>query len=81
MLNPWIKAGWPVKRFDTRWITPGVSILLSSVCNAQQQAEYLRLALEILHYIQKPVIHIGLFNEADLDLVKIAQSVLSMNVS
>lgn len=40
--------------------------------------EYLRLALEILHYIQKPVVHVGLFNEADLDLIEIAQGILSI---
>lgn len=62
-------------------MTPGVSILLSLVYNAQQRAEILRLALEVLHYIQKPVVHVGLFNKADLDLIKIAQSILSMNVS
>ena len=44
------------------------------------RAKFLRLALEILHYIQKPVVHIGLFNEADLYLVKVAQSVLSITL-
>lgn len=62
-------------------MTPGVSILHSSVYNAQQRAEILRLALEILHYIQKSVVHVGLFNKADLDLIKIAQSILPMAIS
>lgn len=52
-------------------------MLLSSVYSAQKREEHLRLALEILHYIQKPVVHIGLFNKANLDLVEIAQGVLS----
>jgi hypothetical protein len=28
VLKPAIRVGWPWKRRDTRWITPGVSILV-----------------------------------------------------
>lgn len=35
-----------------------------------------RLALEVLHYIKEPVIHIGLLRELDFDLIKVAESIL-----
>jgi hypothetical protein len=37
---------------------------------------YSRLTLEVLHYIKEPIIDIGLFNEADLDLVEVTERVL-----
>jgi hypothetical protein len=37
---------------------------------------YSRLTLEVLHYIEKPIVDIGLLNEADLDLVEITERVL-----
>jgi hypothetical protein len=37
---------------------------------------YLRLALEVLHYIQEPVINIRLIVELDLNLVQVCEGIL-----
>lgn len=76
-MNPWIKAGWPLKSVETRWITPGVSILQESGnIRTDRWGEYSRLALEVLHYVEESVIHIGLVDKAHLNLVKVAQRIL-----
>lgn len=31
VLNPWMREGWPLKRVETRSMTPGVSILEQNV--------------------------------------------------
>lgn len=82
VLNPWIRAGCPLKRVETRWMTPGVSILrrAKSVIHSREklftQAKHIRLTLEIFHYVQEPIIDVGLVDEADFDLVQIAERVL-----
>jgi hypothetical protein len=40
-----------------------------------------RLAFEILHDVQEPIVYIWLVCELDLDLVEIAQGILNGNVS
>lgn len=80
-MNPWIRAGWPLKRVETRWMTPGVSILVDCqfccdvYCNVVSACDA-RLAFEILHNVEEPVIDFRLFDEADLDLVQIAERIL-----
>ena len=39
-------------------------------------ARCLRLTLEIFHYVKEPVVHIGLVNEPNFDLIQIAEGVL-----
>lgn len=79
-MNPWIRAGWPLKRVETRWMTPGVSILIDCQflwCILQcSPAGDARLAFEILHDVKEPVIDFWLLDEADLDLVEIAERIL-----
>lgn len=41
---------------------------------------HLRLALEVLHDIQEPIVDVRLFNELNLDLVEITQSILQAYV-
>jgi len=36
----------------------------------------LRLALEVFHNVKKPIVHIGLIRELDLDLVQVAERIL-----
>jgi hypothetical protein len=61
-------------------MTPGVSILrpfsFSQRVEGMGHNCYSRLALEVLHNVKEPVIHIWLLRELDLDLVKIAESIL-----
>lgn len=61
-------------------MTPGVSILylISTTHSLLLPAgrANLRLALEVLHDVKEPVVHIRLVGELDLDLVKIAEGIL-----
>lgn len=62
-------------------MTPGVSILrpfsyAHDVKGRPRRSFNSRLTLEILHDVKEPVVHIRLFRELDLDLVKVAESVL-----
>lgn len=79
MLKPWIKLGWPANNSETRLITPGVSILwpFSYSQHVKSGRSYhSRLALEVLHNIKEPVVHIGLLRELDFNLVKVTESIL-----
>ena len=42
---------------------------------------YVRLAFEIFHDVEKPVVDIRLVDEANLDLVQVAERVLQVAVS
>ncbi len=80
VLNPWMRLGWPANRSDTRLMTPGVSILVE--CQPRQtqpgstRAVHLRLALEVLHDVEKAVVHVGLVVELHLHLVEVAEGIL-----
>ena len=73
MLKPEIKAGYPWNKDDTRSITPGVSILEIKVSAAGLISLYffLRMALEILHDVQKAIVHVGSVSKAGFDLVQV----------
>lgn len=61
---------------DYAWsINPGQS--QGAAASTSVARERLRLAFEVFHDIQKPVVHIGLIDEAHLNLVQIAQRVLT----
>lgn len=60
-------------------MTPGVSILQKLAdADDDSEAEHIRLALEVLHDIQKAVIDIGLVVELHFDLVKVSESILEI---
>jgi hypothetical protein len=59
-------------------MTPGVSILysLSASCDDSRQI-HSRLTLEVFHDVEKAIVDIGHVTESDLDLIEVAESVLS----
>lgn len=59
-------------------MTPGVSMLeqMMSFNVGMRMQGYLRLALEILHNVQKSIIDIRLVVELDLNLIQIGESIL-----
>lgn len=73
MLNPWIRLGWPAKSSETLLMTPGVSMLqtVSYVTAPAQSQRYSRLALKVLHNIEKLVVDIGLLVKLDFNLVQV----------
>jgi hypothetical protein len=73
-----MRLGWPLKSVETRWITPGVSILLRVSYSISQHGvdSCLRLTLEVVHNIKESVVDIGLVYKTDLDLIKIAECIL-----
>lgn len=81
MLNPWIRFGWPAKSSETRAMTPGVSILFPCQVSIEQvdwawKSASSRLAFEVLHDIEEPIIHIRLVGKLDLDLVEVTEGIL-----
>ena len=67
-----MRLRWPEKRVETRLITPGVLILTAvyrldgnpaQLTRARGRGQNSRLALEILHDVQKLVVDIGLILE------------------
>jgi hypothetical protein len=54
---------------DNTWRVDTVGILVSFL--GRRKFNHLRLALEVLHYIQESIIYIGLFDKLDLHLVKV----------
>lgn len=62
-------------------MTPGVSILENvRWILLRSEVPNSRLALEVFHYIQKSIVNIRLINEADLNLIQVAQSVLYIHL-
>ena len=54
VLNPWMREGWPLKRVETRSMTPGVSILEQKVGARlvwDKLIEYWLFVLELFHDI------------------------------
>lgn len=41
--------------------------------------ENIRLAFEVFHNIQEPIINVWVFHESDFDLIEIAQSILKLD--
>lgn len=85
-MKPEINSGWPLKRMETRSITPGVSILSSfdpSICmhTILYNNNYLRLTLEVFHDIQKLIVHVRTGRELDFDLIQVSQSVTNIEWS
>ena len=65
-----MRPGLPAKRWDTRSITPGVSILhFVNIVAFIRLLSHLRSALEVLHYVQETVVNIWMVGKLDLDLV------------
>ena len=62
-------------------MTPGVSILprVSTLGQGSLGSLYPRLALEVFHDVEESVIHIWLLMKLDLDLVEVAQCILTKN--
>lgn len=81
VLKPWIRFGWPAKSSETLLMTPGVSILprVSTPVRDSLGSLHPRLALEVLHDIEESVIDIWLLMKLDLDLVEVAQCILTNN--
>ncbi len=63
-------------------MTPGVSILRtrqSGPVTHQHAHEYSRLALEVFHDVEKPVVDVRLVMKLHLDLVEVRQGILREN--
>ena len=67
MLKPWISDGCPRNKVETRSMTPGVSMLMYQLYASRQARKArlsdLHLTLELLHHVQKPVVHFWLMHE------------------
>lgn len=59
-------------------MTPGVSILVHAVSRIRRRGvrHHSRLALEIFHNVQEPIVYIGLIVELDLNLIQVGEGVL-----
>lgn len=57
----------------TRCIDPAQLLTSSPFCHA---LKYIRLALEVLHYIQEPVVDIGLVVKLDFHLIEVGKGIL-----
>lgn len=60
---------------NSRRVDP-VAVQLPATCQKAGHSYHSRLALEVLHNIKEPVVHIGLLRELDFDLIKVAESIL-----
>lgn len=80
-MKPWISEGCPWKRWETRWMTPGVSILEMSVVLSEvifkklEDKENALLVLEFLHDVEEMIVHIWLVLKLDLHSVEVAQGI------
>jgi len=79
VLKPPISSECPWKSIDTRWITPGVSMLfVFSHCiprTTTWRTRGLRLTLELLHDIQKLVVYFWSLPEPALDEIQVGEGV------
>lgn len=75
VLNPCMRYGFPWKRRETRWMTPGVSMLLEVSKRRDKRTSDARLALKVLHDIQKLIVDVWVVCKLILDSVEIAKGV------
>ena len=78
-MKPPISSECPWKSIDTRWITPGVSMLFvfsRGIMGADlKEKNDARLTLKLLHDIQKLVVNFWSFPEPVLDEIQVREGV------